>query len=89
MNDQLVRLAEMTERENVVVQVVPANSKACAGFIGGFVIASFDGDDVGYIDFGRAPTEVTVWSSRSSNVRKRQANDRAVAEVLLDGCQRR
>jgi transcriptional regulator with XRE-family HTH domain/predicted Zn-ribbon and HTH transcriptional regulator len=50
MNDQLARLAEMAERENIVVQIVPANSKACAGFIGGFVIASFDGNEIGYVD---------------------------------------
>jgi DNA-binding XRE family transcriptional regulator len=50
MHDQLAHLADMAERENIVVQIVPDNSKACAGFIGGFVIASFDGDDVGYVD---------------------------------------
>ncbi len=50
MHDQLVHLAEMAERENVVIQVVLDRSKACAGFIGGFVIASFDGQEIAYVD---------------------------------------
>jgi transcriptional regulator with XRE-family HTH domain len=50
MHDQLVHLAEMAERENIVVQIVPDKSKVCAGFIGGFVVASFDGDEVAYVD---------------------------------------
>jgi DNA-binding XRE family transcriptional regulator len=50
MHDQLVHLVEMTQHENVIVQVVPNNSVACAGFIGGFVIANLDGDEVAYVD---------------------------------------
>jgi transcriptional regulator with XRE-family HTH domain len=50
MHDQLMHLAEMAERANVIVQVIPDSSVACAGFIGGFVIASFDGEEVGYVD---------------------------------------
>jgi uncharacterized protein DUF5753 len=50
MHDQLMHLAEMAERENIVVQIVPDKSTVCAGFIGGFVIASFDGDEVAYVD---------------------------------------
>jgi DNA-binding transcriptional regulator YiaG len=50
MHDQLVHVVEAAERENIIVQIVPSDSIACAGFIGGFVIASFDGGEVAYID---------------------------------------
>jgi transcriptional regulator with XRE-family HTH domain len=51
MHEQLVHLAEMTERENVVVQIVPLTGTVCAGFLSGFVIANFDGgNDVAYVD---------------------------------------
>jgi DNA-binding XRE family transcriptional regulator len=50
MYDQLMHLIDVTEHENVIVQVVPANSIVCAGFSGAFVIASLHGDEVGYVD---------------------------------------
>src|SRR4051794_21741504 len=46
MHDQLLHLADMAERENIIVQVVPDKSLVCAGFVGGFVIASLDGDEI-------------------------------------------
>jgi hypothetical protein len=51
MYEQLLHLAEMAGRDNVIVHVVPDDAPACAGFLSGFVIASFDGgDDIGYVD---------------------------------------
>ncbi|MEV0399008.1 helix-turn-helix transcriptional regulator [Actinoallomurus sp. NPDC050550] len=51
MADQLVHLAAMGERENVIVQVVPASAEACAGFLGPFVIATLDGaTELAYVD---------------------------------------
>lgn len=51
MHEQLLHLAEMARRENIIVQVIPADSEVCAGFTGPFVIANFDGgDDVAYVD---------------------------------------
>jgi transcriptional regulator with XRE-family HTH domain len=51
MYEQLTHLAEVAERDNVIVHVVPDDAPACAGFLSGFVIASFDGgDDVAYVD---------------------------------------
>ncbi|MGH3248680.1 MAG: Scr1 family TA system antitoxin-like transcriptional regulator, partial [Trebonia sp.] len=43
MHDQLMHVAEMSERPTIVVQVVPANIGANAGFGGGFVIARTEG----------------------------------------------
>jgi transcriptional regulator with XRE-family HTH domain len=50
MHGQLAHLAECAERENIIVQVIPDCSEACAGFLSGFVIASFDGTDIAYVD---------------------------------------
>lgn len=50
MHDQLLHLARCAERDNVIIHVVPDDSEACAGFLGGFVIASFDGGEVAYVD---------------------------------------
>jgi DNA-binding XRE family transcriptional regulator len=50
MYDQLTHVAKMAEHGNIIVQVVPHSSATCAGFVGAFVIASFGGEEVGYID---------------------------------------
>lgn len=51
MHDQLLHLAEVAQRDNVVVQIVPLMATVCSGFLGGFVIANFDGgNDVAYVD---------------------------------------
>jgi transcriptional regulator with XRE-family HTH domain len=51
MYEQLLHLAKMAERDNIIVHIVPDNAPACAGFLSGFIIASFDGgDDIGYVD---------------------------------------
>ncbi|GAA4229423.1 helix-turn-helix transcriptional regulator [Actinomadura meridiana] len=51
MREQLLHLVEMASRENVIIQVIPAESEVCAGFTGPFVVANFDGgDDVAYVD---------------------------------------
>jgi transcriptional regulator with XRE-family HTH domain len=43
MYEQLTRLAEMSERPNISVEVVPASTGANAGLSGGFQLASCDG----------------------------------------------
>ncbi|MEO3785879.1 Scr1 family TA system antitoxin-like transcriptional regulator [Actinocorallia sp. B10E7] len=50
MHDQCRHLAEMAQRSDVIVQVIPAESTVCAGFLSGFAIASLDGDDFAYVD---------------------------------------
>ncbi|MFI0481762.1 Scr1 family TA system antitoxin-like transcriptional regulator [Actinomadura sp. 9N215] len=50
MHEQLLHLAEMARRENIIVQIIPADSEVCAGFTGPFVIANFDGGEVAYVD---------------------------------------
>ncbi|MEO3809293.1 helix-turn-helix transcriptional regulator [Sphaerisporangium sp. B11E5] len=51
MAGQLTYLAEVSQRENVIIQIVPARAKACAGFTGPFVIAKFGGGtDIAYVD---------------------------------------
>lgn len=51
MKDQLSFLAEVAERENVIIQVIPESAFSCAGFVGGFVLADIGGSaDVGYVD---------------------------------------
>jgi hypothetical protein len=41
MHDQLLRVAEMSERPRITVQVVPAEVGAHVGLLGSFITASF------------------------------------------------
>ncbi|MFD9957699.1 Scr1 family TA system antitoxin-like transcriptional regulator [Amycolatopsis sp. NPDC058986] len=51
LSEQLRHLAEMAQRRNISVQVVPPDAPACSKFIGHFVVASLDGaPDVAYVD---------------------------------------
>jgi transcriptional regulator with XRE-family HTH domain len=51
MYEQLLHLAEMAKRDNVIVQIIPFSALACAGFTGPFAIADFDGGNgAAYID---------------------------------------
>ena len=50
MYDQLTHLAEMADRPNVTVQVVPAEAGAHVGLQGAFAIASVDGVDTVYLE---------------------------------------
>lgn len=51
MRDQLEFLIEMAGRDNVIIQVIPSDSPACAGFLSGFVVANINGtDDIAYVD---------------------------------------
>ena len=51
MRDQLLHLADMSERPNITVQVVPAGIGAHAGLLGGFALASAEGfPDTGYME---------------------------------------
>lgn len=51
MHDQLVHLADMTERANIKIHVIPAEAGAHMGLLGAFAIASFDGDAPGIVYF--------------------------------------
>lgn len=51
MADQLLHVARMAARKDVVVQVIPFTASAGAGFLSPFVIASFDDRrEVAYVD---------------------------------------
>lgn len=49
MRDQLVHLAEMTERSMIKVHVIPAEAGAHAGLLGAFAIAGFAGNTPGIV----------------------------------------
>ena len=51
MQDQLVHLAEMTERPTIKVHVIPAEVGAHIGLLGAFAIAGFEGDASGVVYF--------------------------------------
>jgi hypothetical protein len=51
MQDQLVHLAELTERPSVKVHVIPAEAGAHIGLLGAFAIAGFGGDAPGLVYF--------------------------------------
>lgn len=51
MQDQLVHLAEMTERPTIKVHVIPAEAGAHIGLLGAFAIAGFAGDAPGIVYF--------------------------------------
>jgi transcriptional regulator with XRE-family HTH domain len=51
MHAQLMHLADVAERQNVIVQIVPFSAGAGAGFASPFIIPSFDGGtQVAYVD---------------------------------------
>ena len=50
MYEQMMHVAEMAERRNIIVHIIPDRSTACAGFLSGFDIASFDGEEVALVD---------------------------------------
>jgi hypothetical protein len=49
MQDQLIHLAEMTERPAIKVHVIPAEAGAHVGLLGAFAIAGFEGDAPGVV----------------------------------------
>jgi transcriptional regulator with XRE-family HTH domain len=51
MQDQLVHLADMTERPTINVHVIPAEVGAHVGLLGAFAIAGFEGDAPGVVYF--------------------------------------
>jgi hypothetical protein len=51
MHDQLIHLADMSERPRVSVQVLPAEVGAHVGLLGAFAIASFADDSPGMVYF--------------------------------------
>lgn len=50
MHAQLVKLLEVAEQPNVMVQIVPEDAGAYPGLAGGFAIASMDGQEFAYVD---------------------------------------
>ncbi|MEV5746651.1 helix-turn-helix transcriptional regulator [Actinoallomurus sp. NPDC052308] len=50
MRDQLMRLVELSQRDEIIVQVIPFEVGAHAGFAGPIVLASIDGSEVAYVD---------------------------------------
>ncbi len=51
MHEQLMRLAQFAERDNIRIHVLPLSADACAEITGPFVIANFNGgDEVVYLD---------------------------------------
>ena len=70
MQDQLVHLAEMTERPAINVHVIPAEVGAHIGLLGAFAIAGFDGD---------APSVVYF----ESPTRDRRRDSATVAKIIL------
>jgi transcriptional regulator with XRE-family HTH domain len=50
MHQQMLHLADMAERDNVVIHVIPASKPACADYISGFLIAEFNGSAIAYVD---------------------------------------
>lgn len=50
MHDQLMRLAQLAERPEVIIQVIPFRVGAHMGFAGPLELASFDGGRIAYID---------------------------------------
>jgi hypothetical protein len=56
MHDQLVHLAELTERPTVRIHVIPAEVGAHIGLLGAFAIAGF-ADDAGGIVYFESPDE--------------------------------
>ncbi|GAA1514093.1 helix-turn-helix transcriptional regulator [Sphaerisporangium rubeum] len=50
MHDQLMHLIDVSERSDLIIQIVPSDSGVYAGLAGAFVVASFDDRDVVYVD---------------------------------------
>ncbi|MEV5412625.1 DUF5753 domain-containing protein [Thermopolyspora sp. NPDC052614] len=51
MRDQLLHIADMAERDNVIVQIIPNHAAECAALIGPFVLLSWGaGDGIAYVD---------------------------------------
>jgi hypothetical protein len=50
MCDQLMHVVDLSERDAIIVQVIPFRVGAHAGFNGPVVLASFDGGEVAYVD---------------------------------------
>jgi transcriptional regulator with XRE-family HTH domain len=93
MHDQLLHLAEMARRPNVVIQVVPATAGAYGGLRGPFILASFDNGtpDVAYQDaavFGQFLEDSTdisavavAWDSIKAEALPRGASLQLIEEI--------
>lgn len=50
MQDQLIRLVELAQRPEIIIQVIPFKVGAHAGFAGPLELATFDGGRIAYVD---------------------------------------
>ena len=79
MHDQMLQLADLSDRHRITIQVVPARVGAHAGLLGGFAIASVDSaPDIVYLETS-ADGQVAEKSSVVAQVTRRFDTLRAVA----------
>ena len=79
MHEQLLHLADLSDRPRITIQVVPARVGVHAGLLGGFAIASVDGAaDIVYLETS-ADGQVAEKSSVVAQVTRRFDTLRAVA----------
>jgi transcriptional regulator with XRE-family HTH domain len=91
MHDQLTRLTALSERPEIIIQVIPFDVGAHAGFAGPVVLASFDGTEVAYVDNAlrgevvEKPEEVAairrLWQLLSSTALPEQASTELIEEA--------
>lgn len=88
MNDQLLRLVELSERPNVIIQVIPRDTGYHLGRAGAFMIAKFDGMEVGYQDgvlrgeVLESQDDVYALSRTWMNIHKTALTEAASAELI-------
>jgi hypothetical protein len=61
MHDQLIHLAEMSERPRVTVQILPTDIGARVGLLGAFAVASFPDNTPGVFYLETPDEGQTVW----------------------------
>jgi transcriptional regulator with XRE-family HTH domain len=91
MRDQLTYQVELSERPNIVLQVIPQDIGAYAGLTGPFVIATMDGDEFLYQDAalsGHMVEDVKhvaaarrIWDSLRADALPRAASLALITEV--------
>jgi hypothetical protein len=79
MYEQMMYLAEMAQRSNVFVHIIPNKAIASAGFISGFDIAGFDGEEVALVD---NQLDGDTIESPTDVARLRRLSDRFRADAL-------
>jgi transcriptional regulator with XRE-family HTH domain len=85
MHDQLTRLADMADRPNMTLQVIPAEVGAHVGLLGGFAIADVDGAGIVYME---SPDQGQTTQAPSVVAKLRATFDTLRAEALPRGASR-